>query len=184
MIDVLALRRARVTATKVKEVGNARRIYEAELRSGWDTYAGALVAARAGDVSRLVDLLRARRTLYATDYHHLIDYILTKLRRQCWPNWLKDAVSKLPTEATYDQLADFIAVVGRRPGGVLDEPVHRAARLAEVLMTLVPGKVPAELRTAMIEHACEIESNEAGVAIDPERVRDLLNRPKTRRHKR
>jgi hypothetical protein len=181
--EVRSLRRAIVTADVAKELGHARRVYEAELRSGWDDYAGALAAARAGYVSRLADLLRARRKLYATDYHHLIDYILTKLRRRCWPEWLVEAVSKLPTEQTYDRLADLVEALGRRQGRMFDAPVHRAARLAEVMLTVVPGKVPDELRDSMIVYACEIEGDEADVAIDPEQVRELLRRPRARRHK-
>ena len=57
--------------------GHARRIYEAAQRSGWDAYrtitfkqdseritkmtSGAIAAARAGDVTRLVDCLRGRK---------------------------------------------------------------------------------------------------------------------------
>jgi hypothetical protein len=192
MDDVLALRRA----GEVKKVGDARRVYEAQQRSGWDTYYtvrtgppdarlvqdGAIEAARAGDVRRLVDCLRGRKPLTDDDRNRLVDYIATRARRRYWPPELVCALSKLPTEEKdYDWLADFVGAVGRRRGGVLDAPVHRAARLAEVFTSLVRGRVPAPVRTAMIERACEIEGDEAGIVIDPERVHDLLKHPKARR---
>ena len=39
---------------------------------------------------------------------------------------LVTALSTLPTEDTYDYLADMIEDIGRSPGGMHDEPVHRA----------------------------------------------------------
>ena len=190
--DVRALRRA-------GEVGDAQRVYEAQQRSGWDAYFtvravlsgppdarrlilvrdGAIEAARAGDVRRLVDCLRGRKPLTDDDRNRLADYIATRARRRYWPPELVCALSKLPTD--YDWLADFVEDVGRRRGGVLDAPVHRAARLAEVFISLVRGRVPAPVRTAMIARACEIEGDETGIVIDPECVRDLLNRPQARR---
>jgi len=144
---------------------------------------GAIEAARAGDVRRLVDCLRGRKPLTDDDHNRLVAYIAGRARRRYWSPELVCALNKLPTEEKdYDWLADFVETVGRRRGGVLDAPVHRAARLAEVLMSLVRGRVPAPVRTAMIECACEIEGDEAGIVIDPERVRDLLNRPQARRH--
>jgi hypothetical protein len=44
--------------------------------------------------------------------------------------------------------------------------------------------VPSAKHTAVIEYACELEGDESGAAIDPERVRNLLDHPKTRGHKR
>jgi hypothetical protein len=191
MDDVLALRRA----GEVKKIGDARRVYEAQQRSGWDAYytvragprliqAGAIEAARAGDVRRLVDCLRGRKPLTDDDRNRLVDYIATRARRRYWPPELVCALSKLPTEEKdYDWLADLVEAVGRRRGGVLDAPVHRAARLAEVFISLVlvRGRVPARVRTAMIERACEIEGDETGIDIDPERVHDLLKHPQARR---
>jgi hypothetical protein len=178
MDAVLALRRA----GEVKKVGDARRVYEAQQRSGWDAYAGAIEAARAGDVRRLVDCLRGRKPLTDDDRNRLVAYIATRARRRYWSPEEVRALSKLPTEEKdYDWLADFVEAIGRRRGGVLDAPIHRAARLAEVFISLVRGRVPAPVRTAMIERACEIEGDEAGIVIDPERVRDLLNHPQARR---
>jgi hypothetical protein len=53
--------------------------------------------------------------------------------------------------------------------------------LAEVLLSLFGRRVPDATRTAMIKYACETEGGGAGLAIEPERVRDLLNRPRVRR---
>jgi hypothetical protein len=171
-------------AAGVKRLGHARRIYEAELRSGWDSYQGAIVAARAGDVGRLVNCLRARKPM--TDNDHLAAYIATKVRRRRWPPELVRALGRSPTEDDFDLLADLVETTGRRRGGVLDEPAHRAARLAEVLTSLVRARVRGreKVRTAMIELACEIEGGESGAVIEAERVRNLLDHPKARAHKR
>ena len=89
--------------------------------------------------------------------------------------------SAAPTEGDFDLLADLVETIGRRPGGVRDQPLHRASRLAEVLLSLYGRRVPDAIRTAAIKCACETEGDDAGLAIEPERVRDLLNRPRARR---
>jgi hypothetical protein len=178
--EIRALRR--VSAADAKKVGDARRAYEARLRSGWDSYCGAIEAARGGNVARLVDCLRARKALADGDGDRLAAFIATKLRRRCWPPEVVRALgSAAPTEGDFDLLADFVETIGRRPGGVRDQPLHRASRLAEVLLSLLGRRVPDAMRTATIKYACETEGDDAGLAIEPERVRDLLNRPKARR---
>jgi hypothetical protein len=180
--EIRALRRARVSAADAKKVGDARRAYEAGLRSGWDSYCGAIEAARGGNVARLVDCLRARKALADGDGDRLAAFIATKLRRRRWPPEVVRALgSAAPTEGDFDLLADFIETIGRRPGGVRDQPLHRAARLAEVLLSLLGRRVPDAMRTATIKYACETEGDDAGVAIKRKRVRDLLNRPRARR---
>ena len=180
--EIRALRRARVSAADAKKVGDARRAYEAGLRSGWDSYCGAIEAARGGNVARLVDCLRARKALADGDGDRLAAFIATKLRRRRWPPEVVRALgSAAPTEGDFDLLADFVETIGRRPGGVRDQPLHRAARLAEVLLSPLGRRVPDAMRTAMIEYACETEGDDAGLATEPERVRDLLNRPRARR---
>jgi len=180
--EIRALRRARVSAADAKKVGDARRAYEARLRSGWDSYCGAIKAARGGNVARLVDCLRARKALADGDGDRLAAFIATKLRRRRWPPEVVRALgSAAPTEGDFDLLADFVETIGRRPGGVRDQPLHRAARLAEVLLSPLGRRVPDAMRTAMIEYACETEGDDAGLAIEPDRVRDLLNRPRARR---
>jgi hypothetical protein len=180
--EIRALRRARVSAAEAKKVGDARRASEARLRSGWDSYCGAIEAARGGNVARLVDCLRARKAVADGDRDRLAAFVATKVRRRRWPPELVRALGRgAPTEGDFDLLADLVEVIGRRPGGVRDQPVHRAARLAEVLLSLLGRRVPNAIRTAVIEYACEAEGDDAGVAIEPERVRDLLNRPKARR---
>jgi hypothetical protein len=192
-----ALRRRRVSADIAKKVGDARRTYEARLRSGWDSYRGAIEAASHGnvarlveietaphgDVARLVDCLRARKAPADGDRQDLADFIAEKMRRRLWPPELVRAVGTVaPSEDDFDLLADLVEVIGRRRGGVRDQPVHRAARLAEVLLSLWGRRVPDLIRTAVIAYACQVEGDDAGVAIEPERVRDLLNRPRARRH--
>jgi hypothetical protein len=178
--EIRAVRRARVSAADAKKVGDARRAYEAGLRSGWDSYRGAIEAAHGGNVARLVDCLRARKAL--ADGDRLAAFIATKLRRRCWlPEVVRSLGSAAPTEGEFDLLADFVETIGRRPGGVRDQPLHRASRLAEVLLSLFGRRVPDAMRTATIKYACETEGDDAGLAIEPERVRDLLNRPRARR---
>jgi hypothetical protein len=160
-----------------QRLGKERQIYEAALRSGWDSYQGAIAAARKGDVSPLVDCLRARKQLTDGDRAHLASYIATKVRRRRWPRELERALGESPTEADYDLLADIVEQTGRRRGGVSDEPAHRAARLARVILSVWPG---SEVRTPTIERACEIEGNGCGARIDPDRVRNILDHPKAR----
>jgi len=171
--EVRALRRARVSAANAKKVGDARR--------GTATAAQS-EAARGGNVARLVDCLRARKALADGDGDRLAAFIATKLRRRRWPPEVVRALgSAAPTEGDFDLLADFVETIGRRPGGVRDQPLHRASRLAEVLLSLLGRRVPDAMRTATIKYACETEGDDAGLAIEPERVRDLLNRPRARR---
>jgi hypothetical protein len=180
--EIRALRRERVSADAAKKVGDARRTYEARLRSGWDSYCGAIAAARGGNVARLVDCLRARKALADGDRGHLELYVARKKRRRRWPPELVRALGTgAPNESDFDLLAGLVEMIGRRPGGVRDQPVHRAARLAEVLLSLRDPRVPDPVRTAVIGYACEVEADDAGLAIEPERVRDLLNRPRARR---
>jgi hypothetical protein len=185
--DVRTIRRAAVPASEAQKLGKARQVCDAAMRSGWDDYPGAIAAAREGNVSRLVDCLRGRKPLTDADRDRLAAYIATKVRRRRWPPELVRALSKPPTLVTeddYDLLADIVERTGRRPGGMFDEPAHRAARLAEVLLSLMPGRVSGAIRTALIERACEIEGDDIGVEIDPERVRNLLDHKRARAHKR
>ena len=105
MAQVFALRRELVSPGAAQKVEKAQQIYAAELRSGWDSYytvravlsgpddlrhctnvpAGAIEAARHGDVSRLVDCLRARKPMSDSDRDRLDAYIATKKRRRLWP---------------------------------------------------------------------------------------------------
>lgn len=170
--------------------GHARRIYEAAQRSGWDAYrtitfkqdseritkmsSGAIAAARAGDVTRLVDCLRGRKPLTDGDRLSLAAYIATKAPPRRWLEGLGDALLT-KTDADYDILADFIEKIGRGRGRQRNGPVHTATRLAAVLMSV------GLIKDAAIKRACEMVSEEAGTPIGDEQVRDLLDRPKKRR---
>ena len=138
------------------ELGRALRERDADLRSGWERdYGGAIRAALAGDAARLLDLLRAHRRPVTAD---------------------------ALTDVDLDRLADFIEVTAKRPPGRERDPaVHAAARIAATLLSTRGGKVPAALRERAIEKACAQAGREYGAPVNRERVRDLLNRPKTRR---
>ena len=130
-------------------------------------------------VTLIASLLPARtQAARDGDRDRLATYIAKKRRRRLWPRWLVHALSRPPTEDDYDLLADLVAEVGRKRGRVFDAPAHRAARLARVLLSLVSGRIDARLRTGLIAFACEIEGDESGVKIDPERVRNLLDHPR------
>jgi hypothetical protein len=161
-------------------VGKQRRIYEAGLRSGWDSYHGAIAAAREGDVRRLVDCLRGRKPLTDGDRKSLADYIATKVRRRRWPPELERALGESPTEDDYDVLADIVERTGRGRGGVSDEPAHRAARIARVILSLWRGPVPDKVRESVVERTCKREGDQSGVVIDPELVHNILDHPTAR----
>jgi hypothetical protein len=161
----------------------AREHYIARLRSGWDRYENAIAAAYAGDADRLVDCLRAHKPLADGDRDCLVIYIGKKIRRRRWTPRLAHALGRPPTANDYDLLADLVAKVGRKRGRGFDAPAHRAARLARVLLSLWAGRISARLRTAMIAYACKTEGDESGVAIESERVRNLLDHPTARAHR-
>jgi hypothetical protein len=130
-------------------LGTALRERNAGLVSAWERdYSEAIKAAIAGDVKRLVNLLRAHRR---------------------------------PTDDDLDQLAGYIEAKAKHGHRQPDESVHKAARLAETLMSLIRGRIPDSIRTGTIAYACKQVERETGEAVAPERVRDLLNRPKRRR---
>jgi len=193
--EVLALRRKLVGPAKLREIGQARARDEARLRSGWDSYEGAIRAAEGDpdqlvehahkpNTDRLIDCLRGHKPLADADRDRLATYIGKKLRRRLWPRWLEHALSRAPTEDVFDQLAGLVAEVGRKPWRVADAPAHRAARLARVLLSLGPKRMDARLRTALIATACGIEADESGVRIDIARVRNLVDHPRARDTKR
>jgi hypothetical protein len=132
-------------------LGKALRKRDAHLVSAWGSvdYGEAINAAIAGDVNRLVNLLRTHRR---------------------------------PTDDELDQLADFIEATAKHGHRQRDESVHKAAQLAETIMSIIHGRKPARVRDRAIEVACKQLERETGAAVDPERVRDLLNRPKRRRY--
>jgi hypothetical protein len=178
--EMLALRGKLVSPAGLRRIGRAHERYKARLRSGWDRYENAIAAAYAGDTDRLVDCLRAHKPLADADRARLVIYIGTKMRRRRWLPRLAHALGRPPIADDYNLLADVVAKVGRKRGRVFDAPAHRAARLADVLLSGWPGRIDARLRTTVIAYACEAEGDESGVTVDPERVRNLLGHPTAR----
>jgi hypothetical protein len=179
--EIRAIRRAVVTDVMAKRVIDGYRVYEAGLRSGWDSYEGAIAAARAGYTSRLVDCLRGRKPLTDDNLDLLKAYIATRVRRRRWPDWLADVSrSKLPTDADYDRLANFVEfeLRGRRQGRPFHRANHRAVRMADVVLSLVPEELREKLRGKVVDYVCQIER-----WAKPEQVQNLLARPEARRHK-
>jgi hypothetical protein len=130
-------------------VGKALRFRDADLVSAWELdYSGAVKAAIAGDLKRLVNLLRAHRPLGDDDF---------------------------------DALADYLEAIVKHGHRRRDDTIHRATRLAESLLDLFSGRKPDRVRAGAIDIACKQLERETGEVVDPERVRDLLNRPKRRR---
>lgn len=166
----------------MSKLGEARRVYEAALRSAWDEYRhitvkragerivktsdGAIAAARAGNVTRLVDCLRGRKPLTNDDCIALTAFIAARLPRRRWPKRLSDALRDR-TDDDYGVLADFVEKIGRRRGRQRNELVHDTARLAEVLVSTGLAKGDA------IELACKIVSKETDKIDDEEKTHDL-----------
>ena len=85
-------------------------------------------------------------------------------------------------DSDFDPLADYIEATAKRGRGrERNEAVHFAARLAESLLQLYPGKVSDSIREAVISRALEQTAREYIDPVSAEQVRDLLNRPKRRR---
>jgi hypothetical protein len=117
-------------------------------------YGGAIKAACSGDVTRLLNLLRAHRRPVSADTLSNDDL---------------------------DRLADLIEATAKHGHRPRDTSVHLAAKLAETIMTMISGRVRDGARTAAIDVACKQVQRETGQAVDAERVRDLLRRPRGRR---
>ena len=114
------------------EKRRAIRRSEADLVSAWDNYAAAIDAAKGGDPTRLVNLLRGHRPLEA-DRTMLADYIATFPGGQ--------GLLRAPPlgEQDFDILADFIVAMNRGRGRWRDEDVRAVARTAEALKPLARG---------------------------------------------
>jgi hypothetical protein len=169
-------RREQVNPEKLREIGQAYERYEVGLRSRWDSYEDAIKAAEGDrdhepNPDRLIDCLRSNKSFADGDRDRLAIFMSKKRRRRRWPRWLADALSRTPTADDYERLAVLVAKVGRKPGRIADAPAHRAARLARELVG--PG-----LRTDVINFATEVASDESGVEIDEEKVRELLDHPR------
>jgi hypothetical protein len=88
-------------------------------------------------------------------------------------------------EADFDGLADYVEATAKRFHRQRNVRVHRAANLAEAILTVAPrsrsGRVSDQIRTKAIEVACAQVAREINSSIDEEAVRDLLRRPPNRR---
>jgi hypothetical protein len=116
---------------------DAIRRSEADLASAWDNYAGAIDAAKGGDQTRLVNLLRGHRPLEDADRTMLADYIATFPGGQ--------GLLRAPPlgEQDFDFLAHFIVAVNRGRGRCRDEDVRAVARTAEALKPVARGVAEA-----------------------------------------
>jgi hypothetical protein len=114
------------------EKRRAIRRSEADLVSAWDNYAAAIDAAKGGDQTRLVNLLRGHRPLEA-DRTMLADYIAT------FP--VGQGLLRAPPlgEQDFDLLAHFIVAMNQGQGRYRDEDVRAVARTAEALKPLARG---------------------------------------------
>jgi hypothetical protein len=114
------------------EKRRAIRRSEADLVSAWDNYAAAIDAAKGGDQTRLVNLLRGHRPLEA-DRTMLADYIAT------FPGGQSLLRAPPLGEQDFDVLAHFIVAMNRGRGRYRDEDVRAVARTAEALKPLARG---------------------------------------------
>jgi hypothetical protein len=114
------------------EKRRAIRRSEADLVSAWDNYAAAIDAAKGGDQTRLVNLLRGHRPLEA-DRTMLADYIAT------FPGGQGLLRAPPLAEQDFDLLAHFIVAMNRGQGRYRDEDVRAVARTAEALKPLARG---------------------------------------------
>ena len=115
------------------EKRRAIRRSEADLASAWDNYAGAIDAAKGGDQTRLVNLLRGQRPLEDADRTMLADYIAT------FPGGQGLLRAPPLAEQDFDLLAHFIVAMNRGRGRYRDEDVRAVARTAEALKPLARG---------------------------------------------
>jgi hypothetical protein len=136
------------------------------MRSGWDSYAGAIADALkpANPYDKDMSEWRAWERNKA--------FRLVKLLRAYRPL----------TDDDFDALADLFEMMLRGRGRERDEDVHDAARLAETIMMAIRkgGKASAEAPTEAITIACAQLARE-GRPVSEERMRDLLSRPRSRR---
>ena len=119
------------------EKRRAIRRSEADLVSAWDNYAAAIDAAKGGDQTRLVNLLRGHRPLEDADRTMLADYIAT------FPGGQGLLRAPPLDEQDFDLVAHFIVAVNRGRGRYRDEDVRAVARTAEALKPLARGVAEA-----------------------------------------
>jgi hypothetical protein len=114
------------------------RRFNASVRSESDSWADAIVAAEAGDATRLLDCARGYKPFAQGDRELLARYVARKLlRRRLWPPELERVLSgarddfDLPHVGGLDLLA---ARIEKRKPGRADMLVHRTAREVEIAL--------------------------------------------------
>jgi len=135
------------------ELGKAHRRYVARLASGFEnSYAIPISEARKGKPERLVNCLRAQKPLSHDDY---------------------------------DLLAEFVGDRFKPVGNATLTDVHEVVALVRTLKQIWRDqhgrtRLPNEEVERLISYASASVERFSGVAIDPEKVRDLLRRPVSR----
>jgi len=119
------------------EKRRAIRRSEADLVSAWDNYPAAIDAAKGGDQTRLVNLVRGNRPLEDADRTTLADYIAA------FPGGQSLLRAPPLSEQDFDLLAHFIVAMNRGRGRYRDEDVRAVARTAEALKPLARGVAEA-----------------------------------------
>jgi len=119
------------------EKRRAIRRSEADLVSAWDNYPAAIDAAKGGDQTRLLNLLRGHQPLEDADRTMLADYI------EAFPGG--QGLLRAPPlgEQDFDLLEHFIVAMNRGRGRYRDEEVRAVARTADALKPLARGVAEA-----------------------------------------
>lgn len=84
------------------------------------------------------------------------------------------------SDGDFDNLADWVEVVTRKPGRKRDEPLHETARLIDTLIG--PRRLSRKGRRAVVDYASESTERTRGVRVDPDDVRGLRRRGRARRY--
>jgi hypothetical protein len=119
------------------EKRRAIRRYEADLVSAWDNYVAAIDAAKGGNQTRLVNLLRGHRPLEDVDHTMLAGHIAAFPGGQ--------GLLRAPPlgERDFDLVADFVLAMSQGRGRWRDEAVRAVARTADALIPLARGVAEA-----------------------------------------
>jgi hypothetical protein len=138
---------------KETPLGRARRAHEAEARTAWEpNYRGAINEARRGKVTRLTQLLIARRPLDDADFDLLAAFLRDKFRKP--GGQLKDLphrVALLALALKDAGIKDYCKAALDAIMREVDEPVDRDAIL-EAALTLIRNPERLGIKTAHKSH--------------------------------